>query len=130
MSKARLQQAQHSRRDEALASPRTCPPTSRPSEGAAGHPLYSPFPRVDEVGLPGAPRVPGVSGWGGREQGGEGGNGSFGHGGLKGRSRTTRWALLLPGCSHLTPWKVQVFQLGTLRLPIPLQGSRPVRRAV
>lgn len=42
MSKAPVKQAQRRGRDEALASPRMCPPASQPSEGAAGHPLPSP----------------------------------------------------------------------------------------
>lgn len=107
-----LHQAQRRGRDEAFASPRMCPPASRPSEGAARHPLPSSFPVTDEVGLPGAPHIPGASGWGGRERGEEGGKSSFGHGGIKGRSRsvcaplTPRWVLLLPECSQRSPWEL------------------------
>lgn len=112
VSKALLHQAQRRGRDEAFASPRMCPPASRPSEGAARHPLPSSFPVTDEVGLPGAPHIPGASGWGGRERGEEGGKSFFGHGGIKGRSRsvcaplTPRWVLLLPECSQRSPWEL------------------------
>lgn len=79
-----------------------------------------------------------ASGRGGKEQGEEGKKASFGHGRIEGRGRsictplTPRWALLLllPGCSHHTPWELQAFRLGTQVLPIPPQGSQPTCGAV